>query len=235
MTSITKTERPLYDEYTGKLDDLIAAGLVRTDQLPPLGKASVSYSHGSVQRRRCPMDEHYLRVVRNLDGTWSVQVGITAQIAAPRKAAQRAASAARERERQARWNKQERARKQVELDQAAALARRNLASVIKSETAYRRYLVGRLREMTTLVTDSAAEPATWHGYRLTEESRDAIVIATDALAEAVLQADVIFDQQVHDKIIASYRATIRAADPSFAMQLSALVQPNPAILQGEAS
>lgn len=62
-STITKTEEPRYDEYRGPLADLIAAGLVRQDQLLPPGKATVSWRGGLRQFRNGRRDENYLRVV----------------------------------------------------------------------------------------------------------------------------------------------------------------------------
>lgn len=119
--TITKTEEPRYDSYTGPLEDLIAAGLVRRDQLPAPGKRSISWRLGIYQPRRCQQDEHYMRVVVYDDGTAEVQTGLTEDARAPRLEAERIT----EKKRREEWE-----RRQRELDpgQGAAMELLHAAS-----------------------------------------------------------------------------------------------------------
>lgn len=232
MTSITKIEGVRYDEYTGTIDDLIAAGLLRRDQLPPEGRAAISWSNGVQKSRNVRRDEHYLRVTLKPRGRATLWVGVSAEVSAPRAVAAREAWEARLQEEEQARKRQAEANERME---KAERAKRNLASTLRmnSEKKFRMRLADGLRRSVKFETDYASEVATWHGYRITAEGADAILIATDALVEAIMQADVIFDGELHEKIIAGFRAQARAADPSFERQFGAFTAPNPSILAGE--
>lgn len=232
MTSITKIEGVRYDEYTGTIDDLIAAGLLRRDQLPPEGRTAISWRNGVQQSRNVRRDEHYLRVTLKPRGRAILWVGVSAEVSAPRAVASREAWEARTQEEEQARKWQAEAKERLE---KAERAKRNLASTLgmNSEKKFRMRLADGLRRSVKLETDYASEVSTWHGYRITADGADAILIAADALVEAIMQADVIFDAELRDKIIAGFRAQIRAADPSFERQFDALTAPNPSILAGE--
>lgn len=235
--TITKTEEPQYDEYTGPLEDLIAAGLVRRDQLPPAGKNAVSWSHGVQRSKNVRRDEHYLRVVLKPRGRAVVWVGVSAEIAAPRQAAARAAWAKRHEEREAKWKREAAAAADLKSrKQDADMARHTLAFVMKYDSGEV------FRKETALCFRQSVERhfvhhnrdgKYWHGYTMTEESIEAIAMAMDAVIEAVRQADVVLDAEHRAQFIAKQRAIIRAADPGFERQFDRLTTPNPSIIAGE--
>lgn len=220
--AVTKTEEDRCDKYTGPLEDLIAAGIVRRDQLPPEGKPSISWHKGVYQRRRCPQDEHYLRVVLYQDNTAMVQVGVSDEVAAPRIAATRA-----------KLRTEEAARRQAAQVAGAEKAREKLSRLIKTEDCFRLHVAEQLRVMVTYIIQTAGRPSCDHAYRLTCEAVDAIRTAMKAMEKAVANACVVFDAERHHEIVAECTATIRAADPKFYAQLDKLVHPNPSIIAGE--
>lgn len=230
MTSITKIEEVRYDEYTGKIDDLIAAGLLRRDQLPPEGRTAISWSNGVQMSRNVRRDEHYLRVTLKPRGRATLWVGVSAEVAAPRAVASREAWEARRQEEQQARKRQAEAEERVK---TAERAKRCLAEVPRSERAYLLHEIGHIRSMADVFLKRLDQPATWHGYRVSTETAEAAMIAIDAIVDAVLQGEVIFDAELHEKIIAGYHAQVRAADPRFERQFSALTALNPSILAGE--
>lgn len=235
--NIKRSESPDTDDYTGPAEDLLASGLLRKDQLPPVGKFSRSWHKGIYQRYRCPRDEHFLRVMRHDDGTVTVQIGVPAQIAAPRRAAAREARRRERDESRARWNAQQMAKEAQERTKQAASARQNLKETmaVQSEEDFRREVAGLLRTMASVGARIFTEPSGRHGYQLHSDASEAIMIASDALVEAMLTCEVTFDADLHASIIARHKAVIRAADPAFHAQLDKMTTPNPCILQGEAS
>lgn len=79
------TEQIDHDEYRGPLVSLTAAGIIRSDQLPPEGKRSIAYSQGQIIIRKCRRDETYLRIERYDDGTARVLVGVQRAVAEVRR------------------------------------------------------------------------------------------------------------------------------------------------------
>lgn len=84
---IKRTENFDHDEYRGPIDSLLAAGIVRTDQLPSPGHHAISYFQGQVIKRpgRPKRDETYLRVAVYDDGSAHVLVGVPPDVAAARR------------------------------------------------------------------------------------------------------------------------------------------------------
>lgn len=225
--SIKKTECDSYDEYRGAKEDLIAAGLARDDQFPRDGRLAVSYLQGMEVRKRVRMDETYLRVGLQADGTAFVCIGVAPNVAKVRRATTRASREAQSVALRAGW-------KQKELDEKAQQAQRNLDYMPKSEEDYRKRIFRQMRAMFrgSLEGNGASQ---FHGYSLTQESLDSILISFDAVAEAILGSDVLVDVQLQNAVTKKYQAAIRAADPLFYGHLDKLTQPNQAILQGEES
>lgn len=235
--TITREEGERYDEYTGPLEDLIAAGLVRRDQLPPAGRDAISWRNGVQVNRNTRIDEHYQRVILRPKGQAVVRIGVPSKVAKPRGEAVRA-----------KW-KEEWQRKTQEKDArqlADAEARRlkvraegaqeilNHVLDIDSVEAYRRYTAQNLRQSVQRHFNGQNRKSLyWHGYAMTPESVEAIVLAADALVDAVLKAEVTVDAEHRKAYIAEQRAIIRAGDHAFVQQLGVLTTPNPSILSGE--
>ncbi|WP_218510625.1 hypothetical protein [Variovorax sp. dw_308] len=223
-TAIEKIEEATCDQYRGTAADLIAAGLARADQFPPDGRYGISYLQGKQVHGNVRKDQTYLRVERFRGELMRVYVGISQEAARARKAAA-------EGQRRRRYE----AEAQQERAKAAERAKRNLKSVFRSEDEYRRSLVEKITEMLGIMYGESDKPKDWHAYRLDQESKEAVLLAGDAVVEAIMQSTVHFDVALHARIVEGYQATIKAADPSFYAHLDKLVAPNPSILEGEAS
>ena len=222
-SSIQKTEEKDFDVYIGKAEDLMAAGLVRPEQFPPEGKPSVSYLGGVVMPRRCRMDETYLRVCRgnDADRPWLVCVGL------PRGELLKRRAEAREKRRH------ERARSAARCK--AELARRELERMPGSERQFVCEVAATIRELADIVfLRRLDEEKSWHGYRFSTETKEAALMAVDAIVEALVQGEVVFDAERHARIVEAHRAVIRAADPAFYAQLDKFTTPDASILAGEA-
>lgn len=222
-SSILKIEEKDFDGYIGKAEDLMAAGLVRPEQFPPEGKRSVSYLGGVVMPRRCRMDETFLRVCRRNDAhrPWLVCVGLPRDELLQRRAKAREMSR-RERARSIARGKAER-------------AERELARMPGSERQFVCEVAATIRELADLVfLRRLDQEKSAHGYRFSTETKEAALMAVDAIVEALVQGEVIFDAERHAQIVEAHRAVIRAADPAFYAQLDRLTTPDASILAGEA-
>ncbi|MBU7574928.1 MAG: hypothetical protein KAF64_16340 [Hydrogenophaga sp.] len=222
-SSIQKIEEKEFDGYIGKAEDLMAAGLVRPEQFPPEGKRSVSYLGGVVMPRRCRMDETYLRVCRrdDADMPWLVCVGL------PRGELLQRRAKAREKRRRERAQSVARCK--------AELAQRELARMPGSERQFVCEVAATIRELADLVFLRRLDQAKGgHGYRFSTETKESALTAVDAIVEALVQGEVIFDAERHAQIVEAHRAVIRAADPAFYAQLDKLTTPDASILAGEA-
>lgn len=224
-TSIEKTEEIDVDVYHGSKDELLSAGIVLPDQWPPEGKKYISWSQGQRVTRNCKKDETY----RNINLYWElprVSVGVPPSIRRARKLAMNA-----------RWQKERDDERQKDLTESANRAKRELKDVPTSEADFLQKSVSDLRSMAIGVfLKRLDELADWNGgYRFSTETKEAAFLAVDAIVEAMMQGEVIFDADRHVQIIAKHQAVIRAADPLFERQLKTLTTPNAAILEGEAS
>lgn len=223
-TAIKKIERYEYDEYRGSASELIMAGIVHAEQFPPVGRQGISYLRGKAVRGNHKRDETYLRIEHAEEGALRVYVGVPVEEAEVRKAV---ANAQRRRE----W----------EADQAkervadAAKARQQLARVPRTEDEYRRQLAKQFRGWLRIGIGDQDAPSSSHGYRLDRESMEAVLIASDAIIEAVMQSTVHFDAELQARVIDALTATVKAADPSFYAQLEKLAAPNASLLEGEQS
>ncbi|WP_028605526.1 hypothetical protein [Ottowia thiooxydans] len=222
---IERFERVDVDVYSGPLEDLIAAGLVRRDQLPEPGKLSISWSHGKRMRNKCKKDEAYL-AVQLYHAVPCVCIGVSPETRKMRKEKQR-----RE------WADLQRAeaegKQAAERKEAAERAKRELQGIYKTEQEYRLSLLERARRTLGSIFNKSDQPEEWHGYRFESSGVDSIMLVIDAITEAVMSANVIFDAERHEKLISGYRALIRAADPAFERQFATLTKIDVSILQGE--
>lgn len=226
-----------YEEYTGPKEDLIAAGLVTLDMFPPPGRVGISYLNGVEVRRRCKVDETFRRVEVFTGGTVRVCHGVTREEIARRREKDREESRAYAATRWVEHKAREAAQEAADRKKKADLARRNLKSVLRTEIEYRRSMVMAAREWVAAMLHLDQEQrgaVTWHAFSLTDEGVEDILMSVDAVAEAIMRAEVLFDADKHAKIVKGYEDEIRAADPGFYAALDKLTTPNPSILQGEA-
>lgn len=97
-SDITVSEQVDCNAYRGPVASLVAAGIVRADQLPPAGALKIAYFQGQVIKRKCKRDETYLRVDLRDDGSALVLVGVPHDVQADRRAARQEADLAARRE-----------------------------------------------------------------------------------------------------------------------------------------
>lgn len=235
-TSIVKSEEKDYDEYVGTAEDLIAAGLVKAEQFPPEGKQGISYLNGEAVPRRCRVDETFMRVGRrnDVDAPWSVRIGLAHGELAKRRAEANEKKRAERAERAARWAAENHEKDLKERAEEALRAKRRLKQMPVSDLDFRRQSVKNIREMAFGVfLKRLDEENGWHGYRFSTETKESALMAVDAIVEALMQGDVIFNAELHAQIVAKHQAVIRTADPQFEAQLKALTTPNAAMLEGE--
>lgn len=223
---IEKMESPEGDFYMGTADQLIAAGLIRADQLPPPERAVVTFLNGQERRGKgnYRKDENLLRVQRwcgKSTGLYRVHVGVPVAVMRQRAAVEQA--------------KYDTARKDIaRTGQAldAEAARERLEWVPRTADAFRRDLVRELRMGMRLSLDYGPR-ARKHGYALTPESLEKVLVSVDAVVEAVMQSDVLLDHAVHLALVNSLQAQIAAGAGELSAKVQQLTAPNFALLCDE--
>jgi len=169
------------------------------------------------------VDETFLRVCRrnDADRPWLVCVGL------PRDELLQRRAKARE------MRRRERARSIARCK--AERAERELARMPGSERQFVCEVAATIRELADLVfLRRLDQEKSAHGYRFSTETKEAALMAVDAIVEALVQGEVIFDAERHAQIVEAHRAVIRTADPAFYAQLDKLTTPDASILAGEA-
>jgi hypothetical protein len=120
-----------------------------------------------------------------------------------------------------------------QIDLARGKAQANLDALPKTVEEFRRSQMQLAREFLGVVIKPG--PVEAHGYSWPEESVCAILMAADAIVEAISQADVTFDAQRHEQIEAGIRQELARTDVAFQRTLLTLVKPNRQILDGRTS
>jgi hypothetical protein len=232
-TSITKDEEVNCDSYTGPLAELLAVGIVREDQLPPVGSCSVSWLRGVRLTRGMArnLDETYRRVVVRPSFA-AVGVGLPAAIQQARRKEVAASRKAQDEE----------AAKAHRIKQAQAAAEpvrkalEALKDVPRTKGAYLHERAKIAKIMMDVVFKSAIDGSDWHGgWQIDSDSLEEIQAAMDGVLEAYLNAQVRFDAKRQAKVIAERQRKVLEADPYAASRLRDLTKPNPALLRGEAA
>jgi len=219
---------PSRDIYTGSMDALCRLGVASPDEFPGApgrGKTMVTYrpdgrtisKGGGGDKSRGP---GWRQIFRRSAKVFSVEINVSSEEEQRRQALHAAFDAEQEAlDREA----------QEKLDKASR-AKRNLNNMPDSVDAFRRHVVNRARSMLRVTCDIAAEPAASHGFTMDVEP---IMSAFDAIVEAVVNAEVHFDAERHQRIAQDYRAQMAGADTAFRGHLAKLTEPNAMILAGE--
>jgi hypothetical protein len=232
-TSITKTEEVNCDCYTGPLAELLAVGIVREDQLPPLGSCSISWLRGVRLTRGTArrLDETYRRVMVR-PSVAVVGVGLPAAIQQARRK-ELAARRKAEDEEAAKAYRIERAKAAAEPVRKALQA---LNEVPRTRGAYLHHQAKMAKSMMNVALEATAQGSEWHGgWQIDSDSLEEIQTAMDGVLEAYLNAQVRFDAKRQAKVIAERQRKVLEADPYAASRLRDLTKPNPALLRGEAA
>lgn len=189
----------------------------------PEGRTGICFINGrEVKGGRHRKTRAYLRISKYWyrAGEWVVAVGLSDEEAKARLiAAQREVEA---------FDREKRAK-------AAAEARRKLKEMISSEDDFKRELVRSIRIAVSIFGGMDRKPSGDHAYTLSIQGAQEIVLSLDAVVEAVMGAEVDFDQARHQQLMVGYEKTIRKADPGFYAHLEKLTVPNPSLLAGEAT
>lgn len=219
---IEKMESPEGDFYKGTADQLIAAGLIRADQLPPPGRFVVTFLNGQERRGKGSYrkDENLLRVqywCGKSTGLYRVHVGVPVAVMRQRAAAEK--------------SKYETIR-QGRIAAAAQAAQECLERVPRTAAEFRRDLVRELRLGVSISLDYGPR-ARKHGYALTPDSLEKVLISVDAVVEAIMQSEATLDHTAHLALVNSLQAQIAAGAGDLSTKLAQLTAPNFALLCDE--
>lgn len=223
QTGIVKEEKLDVDWYTGTAAQLIAAGLVRADQLPPRGRQWITYQDGVPVRQGCnpPRDERFYRVQLLSKDQYRVWIGLSAEVREQRDEAEAGRLLMRLED-----------HAQAKRAKAAEEARASLAAVPRTADAFRRALVSEVRMMMRLALDKVPRYME-HGYSLSAESLERAMLSVDAVVEAVMESDVDLDITAHLALVNRHQAAIVAGTSEVLTQLARLSVPNPSLLNDE--
>lgn len=106
-----------------------------------------------------------------------------------------------------------------------------LSVMPKDEDDFRQRMIENVR---FYISVAARGDLKHHGYGLTEDGREAIMMSADAVVEAILQAEVTFDEKRHREIEFQHRKELAEADGSFQNVMNDLRLLRPEILEGSA-
>jgi hypothetical protein len=202
---LKKMEDTSYDEYVGSGADLIAAGIVKPEQLPGQpgnGKICTTFYKGVrvMRRSRCPGDEGYLRITRANEKSqrFTVRTGLSDEERDRRSAEQ---------------DRREDALLSAEqLRIATEEAESDLANMPKSHQEYRRRSAISLMTSLRRFRDSEMGPSDYHGYRFHEETIEEFNVLADQLLSLLVDGRTEFDAGRHAKFVATVRADVAMAD-----------------------
>lgn len=223
-----KHERTTFDWYNGTAAEIVATGLVRLDQLPGQPGRNVRrmfYRNGEpvepVRRLDSQADpENWVRVDRrNEQDLYFLSVAISREDALRR----RAANKARWECELAEYRAKNRQRDNAEKEKRRSDAERELASMPSCREDFLRHLSDEVSGLISGWINFSSvnkERERFHGFMLTAGAVDGILEAFTAVQEAIERADVVFDQTLHQRIIAKRRHEIASADDNFQRHLA---------------
>jgi hypothetical protein len=255
---VLKCEGPHSDSYYGSARALVSAGLVELRHLPgqpgcmrkvsstvfpdgsmPHGPCTATYSQG-----RLPGAKHIMRVSKL---NYEVRVVLPVEVENARQEAAKLQRAEFDRRMEAlprparlpipaglRVEASDgRSTTDKQREAAYAYAQRRLKHMPDSKDAFLRGYVRFMRECLDSAWTAAGNSFLPHGYEITEDSLLAIRMAFDAVTEAVMQAEVTFDEAKHRSIANGYRTEMARNDKAFQSKLFALSSPAPGLIAGE--
>lgn len=133
------------------------------------------------------------------------------------------------------WKEQVRQESEREEDKArpqlAARAKESLRTIPMSVDEYRRSAIKTLNLLMRAVIDE--KPVNYHGYQMTTEGANSIRESLDAVVEAIMRVETVFDPVHHLGIVQQRQADFIATQPSFKTTLAQLTKPNAQLLTGE--
>lgn len=234
FNTIKKVECAYTDRYLGTEEDLIAAGVIRADQVPGApGKprSTIRFWDGVpvVGKKRVPWNDPRFMCVAKNGRKLLVIVGIPQDLVDAREAARLRAFERGQVDERARLLAFERGRTDERKRQEAERLAAQLRDLPKDEQECRRKLARKFREwLRAMVT----EPKYAYGHTIDEESIEAILISGDAVVEALMDAEIKFDIAGDRRC----RAALASSDLQFQGQLERLTRAQPELLpEGEQS
>jgi fructose-specific phosphotransferase system component IIB len=195
------------DIYTGRIADLIEAGLINTGQVPGrpgMPKVAATFYRGAMvaKHTKAPAtDEHYVSVtLRGRHGA-QVRIGIS-EVEETRREAERQRSRDRE----------------IVRRETARAAAKTLALMPKSHDEFRAKTVEKA-DVFLFCLDSELKPRQFHGY-----TYDAAVVETinelkDEILDVLRTGTTRLDRARHDAIVAASRAEVARGDDRFLAML----------------
>lgn len=230
------------DIYTGRIEAMVAAGIVPADLIPGApGMAKTMHGilpSGELAPRNTQVD--------NMPGAKSVQrqgkrltvwVSLTEEERQARKEARhRQAEAAdqKERDRRAAMTPEERS-DETDADSMRRVPEYFLKRMPKSAKDFRRELLDEIRRDVYRRVNEAARVRPVHGFVIESKSADAIRLSLDAVVEAIMAADVQFDEVRHTGIVHKLQGYLVADGKGAPQQVAQVTKPNPALLAEEGS
>jgi hypothetical protein len=116
-----------------------------------------------------------------------------------------------------------------------ANVRSMLEQVPESRNEFLQAYVWNLREWMGHVWTDVGAGMDAHGYAIDADSLSAIKMSFDAVAEAVMQAQVVFNAAKHQRILDGYKAELARLDGSFQSHLFSLTRIAPTMREGAQS
>lgn len=230
-----------HDIYRGNAADLIAAGLVRPEQLPGtegMPSTSATFYDGQLMARhqRCKCDVKHMNIVRS-NSRFTVYVGVTAEVRTRREAIDKRDDEVREERRKAQRDEQQ-ARAQV--DQTIARTKRmaegTLILMPTSPDEYRQNLIRELDSSADILRKrmlpsegNGLDVLTMgvNGFSLDESAVTEFDDLVNEIRELLSNADVRFNAQRQKEIISNCKGAIAKADGGFQRALDRIQQSAP--------
>jgi hypothetical protein len=122
-----------------------------------------------------------------------------------------------------------------ERDRKLARALAEVEAMPKDEEEFLWKIVDHVRGHIRTALKIESEAHEYHGYTITEDSVDSIMMQIDDLLEAITEAEVVYDDARQQARRRKLQGEIASLDSRFQQKLKALAKPNPKILEGSPS
>ena len=197
------------DVYTGRIDDLIAAGIVTREQIPGVPgapKVAMTFYKGELVRKGAhrDRDEHYWSITRRGRLNAQVLIGIS--------------DAECERRRKV-WRAQVEQHRSTQA--AAEAARKELMCLPRTHAVYREKLVTHAKILLSMLVDLLA-PNEHNGFSYDEEATAEVVELRDEILSILKGGTTLFNAKRQAGIVQAHQAAIARSDSKFVALLGSL-------------
>ena len=230
------------DTYSGKIDDMVAAGIVRADRIPgapgmaktmfgifPSGELAPArtYCHG------IPGTKSVRRTGKRL----TVSVTLSKDDELARETALQASREAKKQKEQDRILIMSNEERDAEIaDHSMRMGpESSLKSMPKTVMDFRRKLVDDVRFHVRYLADKCARAQADHAFVLDAGAVEVIKISVDAVVEAVMAAEVTFDEARQTAIVHKLHGYMVAKGVGAPEQVAKITKLNPSLLSESAS